>query len=665
MCGIAGAVVLAASPKTLAQSLEAVVERMSGRMLHRGPDGGGVWSSPSGAVALGHRRLAIVDLSAGGHQPMSYAGGRYWITFNGEIYNFRELSARLQGLGHQFRSGSDTEVLLAAISQWGLLEGVQQLVGMFAFALWDEQERVLHMARDRLGEKPLYLSEIDGRLFFASELRAFHAVPGFQARVSAVAAAAYLRDGCVPGKLAMYDGVYKLGAGQMISIPAGCGARLTRSWLGAAAGAGGSGGELIASTYWSAAQSARQGEAALITDEHAALEEVEEVLRRSVGMQMHADVPTGAFLSGGVDSSLVVALTQAQSSGPVHTFTVAFDDPRFDESSHARAIATHLGTRHEEFVLAEKDIVARVPSLMATMDEPTANGSFFAVSLISQLARTRVKVVLSGDGGDELFAGYNRYVLARRAWAGSGWLPAGVRGALANVLVREGRGGREQGAGLLRRWTRLGSQANSAATLGRLARLLRSRTHEESYRRLTSCWDDGEAVLDGPQEPPPRHWERHMSGDLARMLLADQIDYLPDDSLSKVDRASMAASLETRLPLLDHRLVELSWRLPGRLKLAGGVTKQALRSVLYKYVPRELIERPKMGFSVPVDAWLRGPLKEWAAQMLHDRGRLRALPLRAAAVEQAWQSYQQGRGPTGYEMWALVMLTAWAGAPQA
>jgi asparagine synthase (glutamine-hydrolysing) len=641
MCGIAGVVALAATSKMPSQELERLVERMTQRMVHRGPDGAGLWSASSGAVALAHRRLAIIDLTEGGRQPMSYAGGRYWITFNGEIYNFRELSAELQKLGHQFRSGSDTEVLLAAVAQWGIQEGIKRLVGMFAFALWDEQERVLHLVRDRLGEKPLYYGEVDGYLYFASELRAFAAIPGFSARISGAAAAAYLRDGCVPGTLSMYEGVHKLAPGHLVTISAGRAQRLN------------------ASSYWSCTDVALHGEAAPITDERQAAEELEHLLLQSVRLQMHADVPTGAFLSGGIDSSLVTALMQAQASAPVHTFTVAFDDPRFDESAHARAIATHLGTKHEEFVLREEDVVRQVPSLVASMDEPTANGSFFPVYLISQMARTRVTVVLSGDGGDELFAGYNRYALARKTWRSLRWLPFSVRRALADSLSSRSSQDLDRHSGLLARFTRLGSQGSSAATLAKVARMLRSQDFAESYQRLTYCWDEA-SILDARFDVPPRRWQKELKGSLAPMLLADQLDYLPDDSLAKVDRASMAVSLETRLPLLDHRLVELSWRLPERLKLNGGVTKRLLRTVLYRHVPRELIERPKMGFSVPMEAWLKGPLRDWASAQLEDRRFLEAFPLRASAVSEAWSGFLQGRNRSGYEMWALVMLAAWA-----
>jgi asparagine synthase (glutamine-hydrolysing) len=664
MCGIAGVIALAAERRVLNDSLATVAGHMSDRIVHRGPDGSGVWSSTSGEVALAHRRLAIIDLTEGGRQPMSYAQARYWITFNGEIYNFRELTAELTACGHTFRSGSDTEVLLAAVAQWGIRPALQRLVGMFAFALWDEEQHVLHLARDRLGEKPLYLGASDGYLFFASELRAFHAIPGFKARLSAAATAAYLRDGCVPGVRSIYEDVYKLAPGHVVTIRAASNQQLTKRWVEATAADAPSERELRAVEYWSCSEVATRAQGAIIEDEDAATEQLEQLLREAVRLQMHADVPTGAFLSGGIDSTLVTALVQAQSSQPVHTFTVGFDDPRFDESQHARAIATHLGTRHEEFTLREADLVRQVPELIGAMDEPTANGSFFPVCLISRLAATKVKVVLSGDGGDEFYAGYNRYALAGRVWNAVGWMPRGMRGALAGMLTRDRGAPGAGGPGLLAKWGRLGSQVGSGAALGKVARMLRSGDFVEAYQRLTYCWDEA-PFLDDRATFVPRPWRGgRLTGHLAPPLLADQLDYLPDDSLAKVDRASMAASLETRLPLLDHRLVEFSWRLPERLKLSGGVTKRVLRKVLYRYVPRELIERPKMGFSVPVDAWLRGPLHDWAADLLHSRQFNESLPWRQGAMAQLWQDYSQGRNGqggqiTGYQMWALVMLAGW------
>ena len=653
MCGIAGAIALEAAAGRLADPLDRIVERMAKCLTHRGPDGSGLWRSPSGRIALAHRRLAIIDLTDTGRQPMDYAG-RFWITFNGEIYNFRELRLQLLALGHSFRGESDTEVLLAAITQWGINDALRRSVGMFAFALWDARDQVLHLARDRMGEKPLYLGELFGHLFFASELRAFRAIPGFDARISGRAANAYLRDGCVPGALSIYEGIYKLPPGHVVTVQAGRNQRLPAEWPHPADGS--SLRELRPHSYWSCRDAATKGEESLIKDPRAAVEQGEELIRQSVREQMHADVPTGAFLSGGIDSSLVTAVMQHQFSQPVRTFTVAFDDPRYDESRHAHAIADHLGTHHEEFSLREQEIVDQVPSIVHCMDEPTANGSFFPVYLISRLARTQVTVVLSGDGGDELFAGYNRYALAPGAWRRSRWIPSPLRRQLAESLSG---GGSSDTSWLVNKMARFGSQVASADARRKLARVLTSETFSETYLRLTSWWIEP-SVLEGSSQPPPRHWPARFTDDLPSMLLADQINYLPDDNLAKVDRASMATSLETRLPMLDHRLVEFSWRLPVNLKLRGRTTKWLLRAILDRYVPRSLIERPKMGFSVPIDKWLRDPLKEWAGDMLHVSAFHSMFPVRPAAIRRLWDDYLAGCGPSANEIWALVMLSAWA-----
>lgn len=654
MCGIAGAVALNVSNR-MSDPLDRIVERMSRSLTHRGPDASGLWKSPSGLIALAHRRLAIIDLTDAGRQPMVYAG-RFWITFNGEIYNFKDLREQLHALGHGFHSESDTEVLLAAIAQWGIEDALRQCVGMFAFAVWDARDGVLHLARDRMGEKPLYLGEISGHLFFASELRAFRAISGFDARISGKAAKGYLRDGCVPGALSIYDGIYKLPPGHVVTVRAGGNQHLAAGWPHPKDGS--SLTELRPRAYWSCRDAAARGLESQIKDPRAAVDQGEELLRQSVRAQMHADVPTGAFLSGGIDSSLVTAMIQNLSSRPVRTFTVAFDDPRYDESQHARAIAEHLGTRHEEFSLREQEIVDQVPSIVYHMDEPTANGSFFPVYLISRLARTQVTVVLSGDGGDELFAGYNRYVLAPSTWRRTRLVPPLFRRPFAELLSG---GGSAVSSWLMSKVARFGSQVGSANARRKLAQILRSKSFSETYLRLTSWWAEPSILEDG-SEPPARDWPAHFTDDLPSMLLADQLNYLPDDNLAKVDRASMATSLETRLPLLDHRLLEFSWRLPADLKLHGKTTKWLLRAILDRYVPRSLIERPKMGFSVPVDRWLQDPLKEWAGDMLQSSVFLDMFPVRPAAIRRLWDAYLAGRGPSANEVWALAMLSAWAGA---
>lgn len=655
MCGIAGAIALASNPPRLQEPLQAVVQRMNDNIAHRGPDGEGIWSSPRSNAVLAQRRLAIVELSELGRQPMEYGGGRYWVTFNGEIYNFRELAAELRQLGHAFRGHSDTEVILAAAAQWGVEQALQRFVGMFAFALWDEHEQVLHLARDRIGEKPLFVGQVGDHLYFCSEVRAFRVIPGFSGRINPEALAAYLRDGYVPTALSIHQGVFQLPPGHVLSVPANRGQRMPSSFAAWNEGAA-AGGELRPRRYWDCSAVASSAQTSLIVDEQAAADELERLLRSSVRLQMQADVPIGAFLSGGVDSTVVTALLQQESPTPVHTFTVAFDNPDFDESHYARAIAAKLGTRHEEFVLNTAEIVRRVPALTGSLDEPVANASFFPVLMIAELARTRVKVVLSGDGGDELFAGYNRYALLRRLQRTLGWIPGPLRSTMAAALRLGSPQSLDRLSSVIGR-TRMGSQVKASAALAKLAAVLDSRDLAQSYSRLTSCWDP--LTFDTRPSLPERHWNTRMHGDLAKMLLADQLDYLPGDNLAKVDRASMAVALETRLPLLDWRILEFSWRLDDKLKLNDAVTKSVLRNVLYRHVPRELVERKKMGFSVPLDAWLRGPLKQWAGDMLRTDGLSVCLPFKAGAVEAAWNGYLKRGAPSAYQIWSLVILAAW------
>ena len=652
MCGIAGAIVLKSSLDPPPVPLGQVVEGMSRQLIHRGPDASGLWISPSKLAVLSHRRLAIIDLTDSGRQPMVYAE-RFWVTFNGEIYNYKDLRSQLRALGHGFRGESDTEVLLAAVTEWGVDGALKRCTGMFAFAIWDEKDRILHLARDRMGEKPLYFGANARHLYFASELRAFHAIPGMDLRINSDAVNGYLRDGCVPGRLSMYRGIYKLPPGHLLVARAGRDDGLASDFRND--GKAPSSREITPRQYWGCANAAAHGRQSPITSVLDAVEQGEALLRDSVRQQSYADVPTGAFLSGGIDSSLVTALMQSQSTHPVRTFTVAFDDPRFDESQHARAIAEHLGTQHQEFNLTEREIVDEVPSIVHRMDEPTANGSFFPVFLISRLARTQVTVVLSGDGGDELFAGYNRYVLATRLWHRTHWIPSRLRKRLARHLDSPAPDGSSRWVGYL---ARLGSQVSSADTRRKIARMMNTTEFKEAYSQLTSWWIAPSLLTLNP-DMPSRHWPVEFGADLPSMLLADQINYLPDDNLSKVDRASMATSLETRLPLLDHRLVEFSWRLPDQMKLRRKTTKWVLRAILDRYLPRQLIDRPKMGFTVPVDRWLRGPLRDWAGDMLSRPAFHDLCPIGPAPIRALWDEYLSGHGPSANEIWSLVVLSAW------
>jgi asparagine synthase (glutamine-hydrolysing) len=655
MCGLAGFL----SPGPIDEPASAAaVRRMTARIAHRGPDDEGVWVDAAAGIALGHRRLSIVDLSAAGHQPMASQSGRHVVVFNGEIYNFAAIRRELEaspGGAPAWRGHSDTEVLLAAVERWGLVPALERFVGMFAFALWDRQDRVLHLARDRAGEKPLSYGWSGGALLFGSEVHALAAYPGFRADLSRPAVAAFLRYGNVPAPLSIYAGVHKLPPATVLTLRAADLAARGAEAVDAA----------VPVPYWSARAVAEEGQRRA---EDAPDEEVvgrlEELLREAVGQQMLADVPLGAFLSGGVDSSLVVALMQRASSRPVRTFSIGFRDRGYDEAPFAREVARHLGTDHTELYVTEGEAMSVIPRLGAVYDEPFADASQVPTILVSRLAREHVTVALSGDAGDELFGGYTRY-----AWAGdlkrwSGRVPAPVRRALAGFVTAIGprswdRAFAAAGRALPARL----AQRNPGDKLHKLAEVLGARDGGDLYRRLVSHWIEPARVVLGAAEPvtiagDPSRWA-DVPGEVARMMFADFVSYLPDDILVKVDRAAMSVSLETRVPLLDHRIVEYAWSLPARMKLRGGVSKWALREVLYRHVPRALIERPKTGFSVPLDAWLREGLRDWAEALL-DEGRLRREGvLDPAPIVARWREHLAGRRNWSRCLWAVLMFQCW------
>jgi asparagine synthase (glutamine-hydrolysing) len=616
-------------------------------ILHRGPDDHGVWVDAAGGIALGFRRLAIIDLSALGHQPMRSASGRFTIIFNGEVYNHAELRRELETVGHRFRGHSDTETMLAAYEQWGVERATRRFIGMFAIALWDHQDRTLHLIRDRLGIKPLYVWCDGGELAFASELKSFMALPHFDRALDHDAIVAYLRYLYIPAPLSVFRQVRKLEPGHILSI------RDPRQ----------SPPESVA--YWSLADVARAGVAnPLVAPDQELIERADALLSDAVALRMLADVPVGALLSGGIDSSTVVALMQAATSQPVRTFTIGFPDQDYNEASHAAAIARHIGTAHTELMLTEPELEAVVPRVPELFDEPLADPSQIPTYLVSQLARREVTVALSGDGGDEVFAGYNRYLKGVVALRAAASLPPMAKRLMGGLIGRSdpaslNRWSRRMGALLPVRLRdpRLGEKAY------KLRLLADSDGPASMYRSLVSFWQDPAALVPGGREPPDavsRAWSSLSGGaDLDRMMLADQWAYLPDDLLAKVDRASMAVSLEARVPLLDHRVVEFAWRLPRGAKVRRRTGKWLLRQVLYRRVPSALVERPKMGFSVPIDAWLRGPLREWAGDLLAADSVRRASVLEPNGVAAAWRAFDQGRGPSGLDLWALVVLRAW------
>jgi len=646
MCGIAGL-------WSQASGQAAQAERMGSAIAHRGPDDAGVWCDPEVGVALAHQRLAIVDLSPAGHQPMLSATGRYVIAFNGEVYNHHHLRQQLEAAGQAppWRGHSDTETLLAAIEAWGFEPALQRATGMWALALVDRQQRVLHLARDRFGEKPLYWglsgSGHERALLFASDLAALRAWTGFNNPIDRAALAQLLRCCVVPAPASIYAGIAKLPPGHRVAIPLplqpGEPLPTSRPW-------------------WRLSELIEVGSLHPLSTEAEALGALEQALGDAVADQALADVPLGAFLSGGIDSSLITALLQARSSSPVRSFTIGFKEAGFDEAPYARAVAAHLGTEHVETVLTSADARALIPSLPELYSEPFADSSQLPTHLVCREARrSGLTVALSGDGGDELFGGYNRYFWGQRIWNRLAWCPP--------------RGRRLLGGAILRLppplWDRLPLPVNQLGHKAHklAARLRQVHSADDLYRSLVSEWADPASLLqpDGsgaavalPSSAIDQPLPACLAGDaVARMMAWDSLSYLPDDILVKVDRAAMGVALETRAPFLDHRVAALAWRLPMAFKIRGGQGKWILRRLLDRYVPRALIERPKAGFAIPIGLWLRGPLKAWAEDLLHPE-RLQAEGyLRPEPIQWLWHEHQSGRFDHTSRLWTVLMWQAW------
>jgi asparagine synthase (glutamine-hydrolysing) len=646
MCGISG--LLRAGASAAPDALLAAATRMADAIRHRGPDGHGCWVDAEAGIALGHRRLAIVDLSEAGHQPMVSASGRYVLTYNGEIYNHPDLRAALEqnGQAPAWRGHSDTETLLACFDVWGVVAALKQVRGMFAFALWDREARELVIGRDRLGEKPLYYGwqgEGAERVFlFGSELKALAAHPRFRGEVDREALMLLMRHGYVPTPYSIYRHISKL--------PPGCIATLSRAAP-----------EPDIQPYWSAVDTALEGLAEPFAGSpEQAVDALEALLGDAVARQMMADVPLGAFLSGGVDSSTVVALMQAQSRQPVRTFSIGFAEEGYDEAQHARAVARHLGTDHVELYVTPEQARDVIPSLPRLYDEPFADSSQIPTHLVSKLAREKVTVSLSGDGGDELFAGYTRYQMSASLWGALSPVPAPLRALAGSALT----------ALPVRFLNRVGNVLPSRARVNLLgdklhkgAGVLRSRSADELYFGLVSLWPDPAKVVRGAVEPSTLltgdRPDLGSMGAVERMMALDLVSYLPDDILVKVDRAAMAVSLETRVPLLDPRVVAFAWSLPMHYKIRDGQTKWPLRQLLYRHVPKALIERPKMGFGVPVGEWLRGPLRDWGEGLL-DAGRIASEGyFDAAEVRATWDAHQKGDVNLPYRLWPILMFQQW------
>lgn len=626
-----------------------LLDDLTSTLAHRGPDGSGIWYDRETGVGLGHRRLAIIDLSETGYQPMVSHDGRFHITFNGEIYNFPELRAELEGAGEAFTGTSDTEVMLAAIGRWGLEAALRRFNGMFAFALWDAREKRLSLARDRMGEKPLYCGRLGKAFVFASELKALTAHPAFDRPVSRDAVALFLRYNYVPAPLSIYEGIHKLPPASFLSLSVG------------PEGAG----EGEPKLYWSVEEAARAGlENPLDGSPEAVADELEGQLRRSVRRQMVSDVPLGAFLSGGIDSSTVVALMQLESPRPVKTFSIGFHIEGFDEAQEAKAVARHLGTDHTELYVTAEQAMEVIPRLPQVYDEPFADSSQIPTYLVSELARRSVTVSLSGDGGDELFWGYNRYQIAREMWRRIGWIPAPLRRAVGRGIESLPLGLLNGTLGwaspLLERYGRPGPVGDKVKKAARVARM---GTPDELYRYMVGHWRDAFELVQGAEKRPlglaNPEAASAMPDQLQRMQLLDQLTYLPDDILAKVDRASMAHGLEVRVPFLDYQVVELAWRIPMELRLREGKGKWILRQVLERHVPKSLTERPKKGFGVPIGAWLRGPLREWAEELLDERRLEQEGLLRPEPIRRRWREHLEGGRNWHYHLWDVLMLQAW------
>ena len=639
MCGIAGFLDVGSSHSP--GQLDRLAGDMATALRRRGPDDQGVWSEAEAGIALAHRRLSIVDLSQAGHQPMISANGRFAMVYNGEVYSFREIRADLEARGHVFRGHSDSEVILESVAAFGVEATVKRLIGMFAIALWDRQERTLTLIRDRVGIKPLYWGKI-GRLFlFGSELKALRAHPGWTVRIDRGAVAAFMRHSYVPAPHSIYEGIHKLEPGSILTLP----------WCG----------EPKIERFWNAREVARAGIANPMRGTEAELtDQLEKLLADSVSRRMIADVPLGAFLSGGIDSSTVVALMQAANAGKVRTFTIGFDNPGFDEAPHAAAVAKHLGTEHTELTITAQQALSVVPQLPEWYDEPFADSSQIPTYLISEMTRRHVTVSLSGDGGDELFAGYNRYKMAALFSRGLSVLPPPVRKASAAALTSISA---EQWSRLLAFLPDKIRAPHIGDKLHKVAAVLKNVEDSNAlYRRIVSFWEPAE-LMPGTSEPRGILWENAVADEfpnmLDRMQFLDLVTYLPDDILTKVDRASMAVGLEARVPLLDHRLIEFAWHLPRDVKIRRGESKWLLKQVLYRHVPPALVNRPKMGFGIPLGQWLRGPLRDWAETLLDERNLREAGLLDAKRVRQYWTEHLQGKRNWQHLLWMVLMLQAW------
>ncbi len=644
MCGISG--FFDSRCSTSSDELQNITLRMAATLRHRGPNDGGAWTDPDAGIALSMRRLSILDLSPAGHQPMVSSSGRYVIVFNGEIYNCEDLRTELLRAddSYPFRGHSDTEVMLAAFEKWCIEQSVIRFNGMFAFAVWDRYERNLTLGRDRFGEKPLYYSRIGGQFLFGSELKALQTHPHFSTEVDRCAVALYLRRNCIPSPHSIYSDTRKLPPATLLKVSA-------------------DDLEPEPRPYWSLHQVTSDGTSNRFEGtEHEAIEQLDYLLRDAVRIRMQSDVPLGAFLSGGIDSSTVVSLMQAQTSERVQTFSIGNHDREFDEATEAASLAHHLGTDHTDLYVTSQEALAVIPELPRIYDEPFADCSQIPTFLVSQLARKKVTVSLSGDGGDEIFGGYNRHTWGGALGAHLDHVPLSLRKAAATGITVVPPGAWDLLFHLSKpatpqRW----QQRMPGYKLHKLASIMESPNTLAMYEKLTSHWSNPQEIVRGIPEDGVHHSanRRHLPDVAEEMMYLDTLTYLPDDILVKLDRATMAVSLEGRIPLLDHRVAEFAWTLPLSMRIRQRQGKWILRQVLYRYVPREMVDRPKSGFGIPLATWLRGPLRDWAESLLDERRLHQEGYFNPAPILKRWQEHLSGRLNWEYHLWDVLMFQAW------
>lgn len=640
MCGVS-ALLRTAFNHDPAQGM-ALIRGMTGRIAHRGPDSDGHWQDPDYPnMLMGQRRLAIIDLSPLGAQPMASGSGRYHCVFNGEIYNYQEIETELRALGHVFRGRSDTEIVLGAVDQWGINQTLQKINGMFLFIIWDRKERTLHIMRDRLGKKPLYIGWAGSDLLMSSELKSFHVHPQFEKKVNRDVLALYMRYGYVHAPYSIYHNVWQVPPGARITLKA----ETLRA------------GENLLNQfeyYWHMPRVIEESRRkSTDKSDSTIIDEFENLLKECVRERMISDVPLGAFLSGGIDSSVVVALMQQQATQPVKTYSIGFEDPKYNEAPFAKDIATHLGTDHHEMILSQQDALNVVPLLPFMYDEPFADASQIPTYLVSKFARSEVTVALSGDGGDEMLGGYNRHTVAPAIWSKIGWMPQSARNVMASLISMVPP---EQ-------WDRMSfGLPLHGERMGKIAALLKRRSPMGVYDSLISTCGDAPVVLNGQMPLTPVNddsWSVRGLSYAEDMMYHDALSYLPNDILVKVDRASMAVSLEARAPLLDKRIFEYVWSLPEHVKIRQGKGKWLLREVLSRHVPRTLFERPKQGFAAPITPWLRGSLRAWADDLLEPDQMRRDGLLNTDLVQSWWKAHKEGRLHSYSELWTVLMFQAW------